>query len=152
VLMVNLTNLPFHLLSLTFIYYIGDRLALCTKGGYGLHMLRIYDVRSCQPVAPQATALEPFSTMHSAREVNCCSFSSDGLYLAIGRSDDCVHVYDPRMLERGPILLFEHHGSPRNSPGYEPFGIVEVQWASTSKKRLGLISGGTDGKLPLFGS
>lgn len=109
-------------------------------------MLRIYDIRTHQPAATQATVLEPFLTTGSS-EVNCASFSPDGLYLAIGRSDDCVHVYDSRMFDRGPLLPFQHRGSPRNSPGNGPFGIVEVKWATIWNKRLGIVSGGTDGKL-----
>jgi WD40 repeat protein len=144
--MVNLIGLCFVSQYSLLFASVGDRLALCTNGGSNLHMLRIYDVKSQQPSAMQVTVLEPFFTT-GVSEVNCASFSSDGVYLVIGRSDDCVHVYDSRMLDRGPVLPFEHSGSARNSPGNGPYGIVEAKWVSTFNQRLGLVSGGTDGRL-----
>jgi hypothetical protein len=80
-------------------------------------------------------------------EVNCASFSRDDIYLAVGRSDDYMHIYDSRMLNRGPVLPFKHRGVNRNSPGNGSFGIIEAQWVDISGRKLGLITGGTDGEL-----
>jgi WD40 repeat protein len=90
-------------------------------------------------------------------EVNCASFSPDGIYLAVARNDNVVHVYDSRNLERGFLYAFKHNYPNREVAGFKGFGIVEAQWVTSFDGRgLGLISGGNDGKWhevsPSFGN
>ena len=81
-------------------------------------------------------------------EVNCAAFSPDGIFLAVARNDNVVHVYDSRNLERGVLYSFQHNYPNREVAGFKGFGIVEAQWVTSFDGRgLGLVSGGNDGKM-----
>ncbi|KAL0065171.1 hypothetical protein AAF712_007841 [Marasmius tenuissimus] len=83
--------------------------------------------------------------------VNSASYSPDGIYLAVARNDNTVHMYDSRMLERGTLHEFEHDGPSRVSPGKSSFGVLGAQWLeSPSSNRLGLVTGGNDGCVRLW--
>ena len=69
------------------------------------------------------------------------------IYLAVARNDDVTHVYDSRMVGKGPMHAFEHVGAGRNIPGSDSYGIVEAYWVESSARGLGLVTGGTDGEL-----
>ncbi|KAG6905134.1 hypothetical protein DXG01_004645 [Tephrocybe rancida] len=84
-------------------------------------------------------------------EISKAAFSSDDIYLAMGRNDNHTHVYDSRYLGR---LLFdyEHHGPPRTNPGGDSYGVVKVQWVDEdSVLPFGLITGGNDGCVRFWG-
>ncbi|KAG5720657.1 hypothetical protein E4T56_gene4941 [Termitomyces sp. T112] len=122
----------------------GSRLALITRREDHIHPLHIYDVRRSNPEITASIELPSFPS-NIEGEVTSASFSSDGIYLAMGRNDNCIHVYDSRFLDR---LLFEyqHHGLPKTHPGNHSYGVVKVQWVDEdSVLPFGLVTGGNDG-------
>lgn len=123
----------------------GQRLALFTRGSMESHILRLYDIQRKNGRNPITTiSLNDFVT---DGEVNCATFSPDGIYLAAARNDNIVDVYDSRNLEEGPLYKFKHQDPNHGTPGIESYGIVEAQWVTGFNGRgLGLISGGNDGK------
>ncbi|KAJ7509812.1 WD40-repeat-containing domain protein [Mycena galericulata] len=126
----------------------GDIVALVTNGG-SESFLRIYDVRRQGGMAVRTRALEPFAKSSEDREVNNIAFSPDSLYLAIGRDDNCTHVYDSRMLGRGVLYNFCHKTSS-DSKKSNSYGVVCVQWLESRLGRLGLVTGGNDGCVRLW--
>ncbi|KAG6891179.1 hypothetical protein C0995_008431 [Termitomyces sp. Mi166 len=121
----------------------GSRLALITRREDHVHFLRIYDIRNSDPKVIQCIELPSFPSSIEG-EVNSASFSSDGIYLAMGRNDNSIHVYDSRFLDR---LLFEykHHGPSQINPGNHSYGVVKVQWVDEdSVLPFGLVTGGND--------
>lgn len=133
----------------------GDTAALVTNDGVN-SFLRIYDIRNKNSMASQTLCLEPFTS--EGHEVNCIMFSSDSIYLALGRDDNCTHVYDARMLkprgmlERGVLYNFKHSDMRFSSGEQNFFGVVGVKWVQsrTSQSRLGLVTGGNDGCIRLW--
>ena len=116
-------------------------------------MLRLYDVGTKSKKPYRTLNLPSFEIgLLDAEDdydgaVNSASFSPDGIYLAVARNDNRVHVYDSRMLERGLLHEFEHNGPSRVSPSKTSFGISGAQWIqSLSSNRLGLVTGGNDGE------
>jgi WD40 repeat protein len=129
-------------------YSAGERFVLFTRGPAGSHIMRMYDLRRKNKTAIWKSELEPFST-NSNGEVNHARFSPDTIYLAAARSDDVTHIYDSRMIGRGVLHAFEHSGAPRNFPGCETYGVVDLQWVESRTRRLGLVTGGIDGEFPI---
>jgi WD40 repeat protein len=129
-------------------YSAGERFVLFTRGPAGSHIMRMYDLRRKNKTAIWKSELEPFST-NSNGEVNHARFSPDTIYLAAARSDDVTHIYDSRMIGRGVLHAFEHSGAPRNFPGCETYGVVDLQWVESRTRRLGLVTGGIDGEFPV---
>jgi len=131
---------------------LGQRLALFTRGAPESNTLRIYDISRKNGRQPTSTVdLEAFSEGGEEGEVNCTAFSPDGIYLAVARNDNVVHVYDSRNLERGVLHTFQHNYPNREVAGFKGFGIVEAQWVTSFDGRgLGLISGGNDGCVRLW--
>ncbi|GLB41833.1 putative WD40 repeat-like protein [Lyophyllum shimeji] len=125
----------------------GTRLALITRREV-THPLRLYDIRRKDPNAVFSMNLKPFPLTKKGKdkgEVSNAAFSSDGVYLALGRNDNHTHVYDSRMLDR---LLFdyEHHGPSRVDPENRSFGVVKVQWVERQGiVPAGFVTGGNDG-------
>ncbi|KAJ6498167.1 WD40-repeat-containing domain protein [Mycena vitilis] len=130
----------------------GDRAALVTTGETN-SFLRIYDIRTQNGTAMQVQTLETFDEKAS-REVNSMAFSPDGIYLALGRADNCTHVYDSRMLKGGGMLqrgvLYNFRHSAMDIPNHLFFGVVGVHWAANRSSRLGLVTGGNDGCVRLW--
>jgi len=127
-------------------------LALFTRGPSESSILRIYDISRKNGRQPTSTIeLETFAKEgedDDGGEVNCTAFSPDGIYLAVARNDNVVHVYDSRNLERGVLHYFKHNYPNREVAGFKGFGVVEAQWVSSFDGRgLGLISGGNDGRM-----
>jgi WD40 repeat protein len=104
--------------------------------------------------------LEPFLTTHrfangdSAQdEIKSAEYSPDGIYLALGRTDDTVHVYDSRMMHRGPVHQFSQSFSRKSAGqqnGGEVLGVAKLQWIEGEKSRYGLVSSGTDARVRLW--
>lgn len=94
----------------------------------------------------QTVALEPFAdtTDKAAMDINSLSLSADGLYLAAGRTDNWVDVYDARALGRGPLHAFAHEESDKPDRR-AMYGIVKTEWVSGAPYGVGLVSGGADG-------
>ncbi|EAU90534.2 hypothetical protein CC1G_00918 [Coprinopsis cinerea okayama7 len=126
----------------------GDFLALCTKPGPSSGILRLYDIRRKDGKAQTKIDLEP-QAVEGGQEVgiNDISFSPDGIYLALGRYDNMVHVYDYRFLGRGPLYRHRHQDAVNNhQPSYKPCGVTKLDWVQSLRtSRLGLVSGGNDG-------
>ncbi|KAJ7716752.1 hypothetical protein B0H16DRAFT_1612742, partial [Mycena metata] len=125
----------------------GNTAALVTNDGVN-SFLRIYDVGKKDGSAVQTCRLETFSTPD--HEVNSMTFSTDSIYVAIGRDDNCTHVYDSRMLGRGVLHNFRHSELQPSSNGQSFFGVVGVQWVESRTRRLGLVTGGNDGCVRLW--
>lgn len=76
-------------------------------------------------------------------EVSRATFEPGGIYLALARSDNTTHIYDSRYLNR-VLAVFPHEEG--DTPLKEKFGVVEAHWATSfDTKKLGLLTGGTDG-------
>ncbi|KAF8216861.1 WD40-repeat-containing domain protein [Mycena galopus ATCC 62051] len=140
----------------------GDIAALVTTDGVNSY-LRLYDIRNRNTVASQTLCLEPYASRDEKREVNNIMFSPDSIYLAAGRSDNCTHIYDCRMLkqrgmlERRALYNFKHSELHFSTGAEQPFfGVVGVKWVQSRTSRLGLVTGGNDGCIrlwdPLHGS
>ncbi|KAH9857884.1 WD40-repeat-containing domain protein [Lenzites betulinus] len=127
----------------------GDRLFIATEGPETTYILRQFDVRARTRKAVHRIELEPFVdlTDKAAIDINSLSLSADGLYLAAGRTDNWVDVYDARMLARGPLHSLAHEDSdkPRRS-----YGVVKTQWVDGAPYGVGLVSGGADGCVRLW--
>ncbi|KDQ27054.1 hypothetical protein PLEOSDRAFT_1084715 [Pleurotus ostreatus PC15] len=127
----------------------GDNVVLITHCADGRHLLRLYDVRNRMKTLTSTVTLEPVKpAAGQSGEINCLVYSPDGLYTAAARNDGATHVYDIRMLDRGPVSRFRHHQRSRVvSPSY---GVVRAQWLETHRSRLALVTGGDDGDVRLW--
>ncbi|KAJ7108880.1 WD40-repeat-containing domain protein [Mycena crocata] len=125
----------------------GQTAALVTTNGTH-SFLRIYDVARGESKAIHTERLTAFTS--DEHEVNSMAFSSDGIYLAIGRDDNRTHVYDSRMLNRGYLFDYQHSAARLCSRYQSFFGIVKVEWVQTRTHRLGLVTGGNDGTVRLW--
>lgn len=125
-------------------------LALATKGE-GKHFLRLFDVRRLQACHTQEIVTKPFSPPTHREftwnaEVSSMTFSPDGVYLALSRSDNSVHLYDSRMIGKGVMQEYRHDPARFVSQSQEVFGVTRVQWISAHSGQYSLLSGGEDGK------
>ncbi|KAK2463584.1 hypothetical protein APHAL10511_004335 [Amanita phalloides] len=136
----------------------GDTLALMPDGSTLVHtslgpnragIIRLYDIGRKLVSAVETVRMEPFRQRING-EVNSISISPDGIYVAIARGDNRVHVYDSRFFKRGTLFEYEHQGPSLVNPGHHSFGAVGVQWAETEHSRLSLVSGGSDGCVRLW--
>ncbi|TFK39877.1 WD40-repeat-containing domain protein [Crucibulum laeve] len=127
----------------------GGLMALTTRGPESRHILRLYDIRNVEASYVKMEQLESFPADVEG-EVNSAIFSPDDVYLALGRNDNRIHVYDLRMLSRGALYDFEHFGPPRTPPGMCPYGVVKAEWVESNSRRLGLITGGNDACIRLW--
>ncbi|TFK57337.1 hypothetical protein OE88DRAFT_123672 [Heliocybe sulcata] len=130
----------------------GKTLALFTTDSNAMHRVRLYDVgrKNCQtPI--ETIELEPFEeTCNESCEVTRAIYSTDGIYLAVARSDDSCHLYDSRYLTR-PVHQFKHKGESKASVAADTYGITEVQFVdSLLGSRTCLVTGGTDGCVRLW--
>lgn len=126
----------------------GATLALSTRASENRHVLRLYDVNRQNPAAHTAINLETFPVRYEdfEGEVNCTTFSPDGVYLAVARNDNFLHVYDSRMLTRGPLFEYEHFGESKAPSQTSTFGVVKTQWVhSEHTRRIALVTAGEDG-------
>ncbi|KAJ3507605.1 hypothetical protein NMY22_g16881 [Coprinellus aureogranulatus] len=133
----------------------GDRLAIVTRNSPTNSTLRIYDVRNKDPNPVQEIELEPFKLMDEddedeAGEHRGAQFSPDGVFIALARYDNCVHVYDSRFIKsKGLLYNFQHSAVTRINPGVAPYGVSNLEWVYKDS-RLGLVSGGSDGCVRLW--
>lgn len=128
---------------------LGSTLALVTVQDTW-HSVRLYDIaRKSFSRCTTKLELEPFSADLEHREVNNATFSPDGIYLAVSRSDNTVHVYDSRW--DGRLLHKFSHGSSKDVCN-SACGVVRSEWVSRSKSggSHGLVSGGEDGASSFF--
>jgi len=128
---------------------------LCTQSGPNRHSLRLYDVHRRHPIAISTLDLVTFperpADVNFEGEVNVATFSPDGMYLALARNDNHTHVYDRRMLARGPMFDYEHFGERQVASQSDSYGVVNAQWIQSSlTRRMVLVTGGEDGTLIYF--
>ncbi|KAG1838795.1 WD40-repeat-containing domain protein [Suillus subalutaceus] len=122
----------------------GSSYVLITCGENNQHPIRLYDVARKSGHAIAETTLEASISQFSSFEVTAATFSSEGRLLAVARSDNATHMYDIRMLTKGPLVVFKHKeldviGSPR-------YGVVHACWVEgRDRRRVGIVSGGNDG-------
>ncbi|EIW64779.1 uncharacterized protein TRAVEDRAFT_111056 [Trametes versicolor FP-101664 SS1] len=128
-----------------------ERLFIATEGPETTFNLRQFDVRARLRKPVQTVALEPFAdiTDKAAMDINSLSLSADGLYLAAGRTDNWVDVYDARALGRGPLHAFAHEESDKPDRR-AMYGIVKTEWVAGAPYGVGLVSGGADGCVRLW--
>lgn len=125
-------------------HLVGGNLALATRGPNNMHHLSLYDINRKDRNTTKRILLPSFASTCEG-EVSSMAFSPDDNYLAIARNDNSAHVYDLRLLEKGPLYKFTHRGPRLVTPGNESYGIVKAQWVELRSIRLGLITGGHDG-------
>ncbi|RPD63054.1 hypothetical protein L227DRAFT_412724 [Lentinus tigrinus ALCF2SS1-6] len=130
----------------------GDNLYIATEGADSNYALRCYDVRhrSKNKAAEQYVDLEPFAGIpgQGDTDINCLSVSSDGIYIAAGRTDNRLDVYDTRMLTRGALYNFSHEDGGLIET--DSYGVVKVQWVDSVPYGTGFLSGGVDGCVRLW--
>jgi hypothetical protein len=78
------------------------------------------------------------------------TFSPDGVYLALARLDNSVHVYDSRMLEKGVMHIYRHEAARFARPdilsGVDHLhGVTRAEWITNRSGQYRLLSGGEDG-------
>jgi WD40 repeat protein len=112
--------------------------------------LRIFD-RFNQDCA-QEVLLENFSGDVPGREVSCMAFSPDGIYLALARMDNSVHIYDSRMLSKGVMQKYQHEKPRFITKENHLCGVTHAQWVTKRSGQYAILSGGEDGinKILLF--
>ncbi|KZT06861.1 WD40 repeat-like protein [Laetiporus sulphureus 93-53] len=116
----------------------GANLVLATRSTDVAHSLRLYDARRLRPRATSKVDLEPF-----VGDVNALQFSPDGIYLAVARSDNTVHIFDSRKLTRGALHVFSHEYGDVDEK--HCFGVVNALWVDGTAQGLSLVTGGADG-------
>jgi WD40 repeat protein len=79
-------------------------------------------------------------------DIEHLKYDPSGEYLAVGRSDNIVQIFDTRM---GAILHTLHHGeSISMKPPSEQYGITAMEWvAGWHGYGVRLLTGGEDGEL-----
>ncbi|KAF9049558.1 WD40 repeat-like protein [Hymenopellis radicata] len=124
----------------------GEQLALVTAPTTTKRCLRLYDIKNKHTKATNAIMLEEFGAGIGHPQVNSVSFSPGEIQLAVARSDNSLHLYDTRFLNK-VLNRFSHLGESKVLPNEagvrEPYGIVQAEW-------LGLVTGGEDGFVRLW--
>lgn len=119
-------------------------LALATRGEEE-NYLRLFDVTGFSKNCVQYVVLEAFPNGISAREVSYMTFSPDGVYLALARTDNSVHIYDSRMLGKGVLQKYRHQDLRFVTPENTLYGVTHAQWVTMHSGQHALLSGGEDG-------
>jgi WD40 repeat protein len=80
------------------------------------------------------------------------AFSPDDIYLAMGRENNTVEVWDTRFISSSPFLRVKHFDG--NLPEEETYGIArQLQWIEGRHRfgtGLGLVTGGDGGCIYLW--
>ena len=119
---------------------IGTRIALATHTGT-CHKLSIFDVRV---EASKLTTEYTISGIPPRNDIEHLKFDPSGEFLAVGRSDNIVEIFDTRM---GTILHTLHHGeSISMNANSERYGITAMEWITGwNGCGMRLLTGGEDG-------
>ena len=82
-------------------------------------------------------------------DIEHLEFDPSGEYIAVGRSDNIVQIFDTRM---GAILHTLHHGkSISMKPPSERYGITAMEWVvGWHGCGVRLLTGGEDGEQPVI--
>ena len=148
---------------------LGDRLAACIRG-QGLPSLEIYSldnsgIQNSSKVSTRSTrhpsfdssvssssssaqariSLEAFDTQQA--EVSFCKWSPCGMYVAVGRNDDRIDLFDSRFIKYGPVSRMVHGEPIKRTPWKALWGITGLEWVEgAGHGQQALVSGGTDGR------
>lgn len=125
----------------------GSKIALATHTSTS-HKLSIFDVRvEASKLATEFT----ISGIPHGKDIEHLKFDPSGEYLAVGRSDNIVEIFDTRM---GAMLHTLHHGkSISTMPPSERYGITAMEWVvGWHGYGVRLLTGGEDGELPVINS
>ncbi|KAI0093147.1 WD40-repeat-containing domain protein [Irpex rosettiformis] len=140
----------------------GNELALVTCGTEQLFELSMYDIRSRE--LSRSIQLDRLPHWYEENDenrtdssvnklpstINQVSYSSDGVYIALARSDNAVHVYDSRFLNRR-LYNFRHNWGSEGTLDDLKYGVYQIQWVDCPNTgKLSLISGGADGCVRLW--
>jgi len=130
----------------------GKQLAIAVEGPQKNYSLRLYDIQRHDKHAIHTISLEPFAARaekpaDDTWEINSVTFSQDGLYIAVARGDNVLHVYDVRHLGKGPIQIFQHEQEVSVT---ETYGVVQAQWEEGLHQGRGVLTGGADGCVRLW--
>ncbi|KAF9030018.1 hypothetical protein BDZ89DRAFT_1064978 [Hymenopellis radicata] len=122
-------------------------LALVTAPTTTKRCLRLYDIKNKHTKAANAIMLEEFGAASGI-------LSPGEIQLAVDRSDNSLHLYDTRFLNK-VLNRFSHIGESKVLPHEvgvrEPYGIVQAEWVKlTQGGKLGLVTGGEDGFVRLW--
>lgn len=126
-------------------------LAIVTRTSRTNSNLRIYDIRDNGYNPTHEIELKPFQLMNAGDEDESgehrdVQFSPDGIFIALARYDNRVHVYDRRFVRaKGLLYDFRHSTVTRINPGLQTYGVSKLEWVSNGS-RLGLVTGGSDGQ------
>ncbi|KAI0963435.1 hypothetical protein AcW1_000514 [Taiwanofungus camphoratus] len=126
---------------------VGASLMVATEGPEGSHTLWQYDARRLARRVVQKISLEPFN---GSGQVNRLTYSPDGIYLAVARHDNTIHIYDSRYLKRRVLHALAHDKGTIASEKTTTYGVVEARWVEGSSRGLGLVTGGVDGCVRLW--
>ncbi|KAL5488363.1 hypothetical protein ACEPAI_6471 [Sanghuangporus weigelae] len=136
----------------------GKKLALITTRG-STHSLSFFDVGHNDGARVAGTRLHTFKPDSRPNprlplETTNASFSPDGIFLALARSDHRVHVYDVRYLgsnESGkPWAELVHPPIERPRNEHEEYGVTGLRWVEGwsplgyGRGGLGLVTAGAD--------
>lgn len=130
---------------------LGTTIALTTTEAENRSILRLFDVGNKDKRPTSTITVDPYPSSKARGfekyegEVTSTAFSPDEVFLALGRNDNTVHVYDTRYLHKGPLYRLEHEGECK-SAGKEKYGIAKVEWLhSEQTRRIALATAGEDG-------
>lgn len=69
------------------------------------------------------------------------------MYIAVGRNDDRVDLFDSRFIKYGPVSRMFHGEPIKRTPWKALWGITGLEWVEgAGNGQQALVSGGTDGK------
>ena len=151
----------YFLLTSTLFNHAGKKLALITNRG-SAHSLSFFDVGQNDGARVAGTrihALKPDARPNPRcqLETTHASFSPDGIFLALARSDHRVHVYDVRYLSDSSgtgktWAELVHPPVERPRGEHEEYGVTGLKWVEgwsplgSGRGGLGLVTSGADGK------
>jgi WD40 repeat protein len=85
-------------------------------------------------------------------DVSTMGFSPDDIYLALGKEDNAIEVWDSRFVSSTPFLKMKHFNG--DLPQQETYGIARhLQWVEGRHRfgtGLGLVTGGDGGCVRLW--
>ncbi|KAI0793404.1 WD40-repeat-containing domain protein [Abortiporus biennis] len=127
-------------------YEPGSQLALALNNASHEVSIHLYDIRQKTARPGQSVKLSP-SDSDKNLDINDMSYSPDGIYLALARTDNCVQLYDSRYLRKGCHILDLQHQTPSNK---DHFGVVKIEWVQAAMGSYGIVTGGADGHVLLW--
>ena len=119
-------------------------MALTTKRSDGdgqIHTVHLTDIRTSGNRETRTFTLNQTRISDQTLEIMSSSFSPDGMFLALARNDNEVHIYDIRKIPEAYLEL--KHERKRHTG---PYGITGCSWVNgLIPGSLGLVTAGSDG-------